>query len=216
MKNNTFKVFGIIAILAVFALSAATCFNQSSGGGKSFNNPEALKEYLDKQPVNGPDKPIKVTMIVNDPMLNSVANVIKSAGKYVSLNLSGNALTSIPNNTFRGCETLVSITIPDSVTEIEGQRTGDDYEQGAFYGCDNLTSVTIGSSVTSIGINAFPFLKKLTSITFKGTVTSFGRSNYRYNKIFDGDLQEKYEAGGIGTYTTTAPVDYWDSIWTKQ
>jgi hypothetical protein len=28
-------------------------------------------------------------------------------------------------------------------------------------------------------------------------------------------LRDKYLAGGVGTYKTTAPVD-WDSIWTKQ
>jgi len=31
----------------------------------------------------------------------------------------------------------------------------------------------------------------------------------------DGDLREKYLAGGIGTYTTTAPVNDF-SKWTKQ
>jgi hypothetical protein len=32
---------------------------------------------------------------------------------------------------------------------------------------------------------------------------------------FLGDLQNKYLAGGIGTYTTTAPVGS-SSVWTKQ
>ena len=39
-----------------------------------------------------------------------------------------------------------SLTIPNSVTSIEGS---------AFSGCSGLTSVTIGSGVTSIGDNAF-------------------------------------------------------------
>jgi len=32
---------------------------------------------------------------------------------------------------------------------------------------------------------------------------------------FNGDLHEKYLAGGIGTYTTTAPVNN-KSIWKKK
>jgi hypothetical protein len=58
---------------------------------------------------------------------------------------------------------------------------------------------------------AFYSCTSLTSITFQGTIAS--------NKLggmfdpFDGDLREKYLAGGIGTYTTTTPVpnDYWDN-----
>jgi hypothetical protein len=32
---------------------------------------------------------------------------------------------------------------------------------------------------------------------------------------FSGDLYNKYRAGGVGTYTTTAPVNEW-SVWTKK
>ena len=41
---------------------------------------------------------------------------------------------------------VTSVTIPDSVTEIDVD---------AFRSCTGLTSVTIGHSVTSIGYNAF-------------------------------------------------------------
>jgi hypothetical protein len=51
----------------------------------------------------------------------------------------------------------------------------------------------------------------LTSVTFQGTIPSSGF----VSSIFPGDLQDKYLAGGIGTYTTTAPVT-WNSVWTKQ
>ena len=43
-------------------------------------------------------------------------------------------------------QSLVSVTIPNSVTSIGGY---------AFYSCDNLTSITIPNSVTSIGDGAF-------------------------------------------------------------
>jgi hypothetical protein len=72
----------------------------SGGGGKSFNSAEELKAYLDKQPAYSPDKPIMVTMNANAPMLPNIVRAINSAGKYVSFNISGNALTVIPDSAF--------------------------------------------------------------------------------------------------------------------
>jgi HKD family nuclease len=94
------------------------CFGQS--GGQTINSAEDLKKYLDSQPANSPDKPIKISMSVNAPMLPKIVEAINSAGKYVNLNLSGNALTTIPEWAFSnereetGCDTLVGITIPNS------------------------------------------------------------------------------------------------------
>ncbi len=51
--------------------------------------------------------------------------------------------------------TLISITIPNSVTNI-----GD----MAFFYCDSLTSITIPNSVTSIGMNPFGRCSNLTAI----------------------------------------------------
>jgi hypothetical protein len=176
------------------------------GGGKSLNSADALKEYLDKQPANSPDKPIKVAMKANDMMLEDIVDVIMDAGKYVSLDLSGSPLTTIPKGAFRECTPLAGIIIPNGVTSIG---------LVAFYGCTNLASVTIPNSVTSIGAHAFKNCTKLTSVTFRGTIPDDDFS-FRGADPFHGDLCEKYLAGGPGTYTTTAPVDFWNSKWTKQ
>jgi hypothetical protein len=126
--KNACKFVGIAFIAAIVFFMPA-CI----ASAQTINSAVALKEYLDKQPANSPDKPIKVTMSINDPMLKGIVAAIKSAGKYVSLNLSGNALTTIPDRAFYGCEMLAAITIPNSVTSI-GER--------AFFGCTSLTSVT--------------------------------------------------------------------------
>jgi predicted secreted protein len=62
--------------------------------------------------------------------------------------------TAIPANAFSNCSSLMSVTIPASVTSI-GEKT--------FFGCYRLTSVTIPASVTSIGGEAFFNCSGLTS-----------------------------------------------------
>jgi len=233
----------IIAFITVIGFTMTDCnksgsssSKSSGGGGKTINSPEALKEYLDSQPANSPDKPIKVSMGANELMLPKIRDVIKSAGKYVSLNITGDALTKIPKRAFfddkrnfdegEGCKTLVSIIIPDSVTIIE---------QYAFNNCENLTSITIPKSVTSIGMGAFSRCKNLTSVTFEGTISSDNLENvitgtlsfqsdgpvfYDYTTPFEGDLRDKYLSGGIGTYTVTGKevsiFGYSYQVWTKQ
>ena len=96
--------------------------------------------------------------------------------------------------------------IPDSVAGIGGM---------AFEGCTSLTSITIPDSVTGIGGMAFEGCTSLASITFQGGFTTVGLNSDAFSGL--GDLHAKYfvVGGGIGTYTTTAPVSS-SSVWTKQ
>ena len=64
-------------------------------------------------------------------------------------------LTTIGAEAFAWCESLTSVTIPESVTTIG---------EWAFAHCDNLTSVTIPDSVTTIGNDAFAACEILTSV----------------------------------------------------
>jgi len=121
MKNKL-CLFAIIAVIG-FTMIACNKSGSSSksdsskssggGGGETLNSPEALKEYLDSQPSNSPDKPIEVSMEADALMLPKIKEVLSSTEKYVSLNITGNALTEIPYATFGKCKTLVSITIPN-------------------------------------------------------------------------------------------------------
>ena len=79
------------------------------------------------------------------------------------------SVTSMGNATFYGCTSLASITIPDSVTSI-GER--------AFEDCTSLASVTIPDSVTSIELSTFSGCTSLTSVTIGNSVTSIG--NYAF------------------------------------
>ena len=75
-----------------------------------------------------------------------------------------NSVTRIDTYAFSGCG-LISVTIPDTVTEI-----GD----WAFSDCSGLTSMTISNAVTSIGYQAFYGCYSLTSVTIPNSVTSIG------------------------------------------
>ncbi|MBR5327822.1 MAG: leucine-rich repeat domain-containing protein, partial [Paludibacteraceae bacterium] len=83
----------------------------------------------------------------------------------------GNSVTSIGDKAFYDCSSLTSVTIPNSVTSI-GSR--------AFSYCDSLISVTIGNSVTSIGDKAFYDCSSLTSVTIGNSVTSIGDGAFSY------------------------------------
>ena len=72
---------------------------------------------------------------------------------------------TIADGAFGNCDSLTSITMPDSVTSIGGY---------AFDWCSGLTSVTIGNGVTSIGDEAFRGCDSLASVTIPDSVTSIG------------------------------------------
>ena len=189
MKTRKTIVYGLLAVILAIAFTAC-----GGGGSKSLNSASALKEYLDKQPANSPDKPIKVAMSVNDMMIENVMEVIENAGKYVSLDFSkSTGLTVLEDDFFEYVEALVSITIPKSVESIYGlsgpnltsikvDPGNPNYtvEGGILYNKAKTEivsvpkgisgNVTIPDSVTDIG-DAFRGCTGITGITIPNGVT---------------------------------------------
>jgi hypothetical protein len=204
--KNVCKITVITAIAVLFALTTTVGFAQDAGG-KVVNSAEELKAYLDTQPANSPDKPIMVKMSnVNDKMIKDIVEALNSAGKYVSLDLTGSPLkaitTSLINRAFGSCKMLAGIIIPDSVASIR---------ESAFYNCTSLASVTIGKGVKVIDEGAFMKCESLTSVTFQGAISARGFDLGAFLGL--GDLRKKHLAGGIGTYTRP---DGKSDTWTKQ
>ena len=79
--------------------------------------------------------------------------------------------TSIRLNTFSGCSTLTSVTIPNSVASIG---------EAAFSGCTGLTAITLPEGLTSIAKNTFYGCTGLTSLTLPEGLTSIGEAAF-YN-----------------------------------
>ena len=97
----------------------------------------------------------------------------------------------IGNEAFYGCSSLTSITIPDSATSIGSS---------AFYGCSSLTSITIPDGVTSIGYGAFEGSKSLTSVYCKTTTPPTG-----------GPYMFHYQASGRKIYVPRNSVEVYKS-----
>jgi hypothetical protein len=69
-----------------------------------------------------------------------------------------NSVTNIGSEAFRACTSLTSATIGNSVTSIEDE---------AFYNCA-LTNIIVGNSVTNIENEAFAYCTNLASVYFEG------------------------------------------------
>jgi len=175
-----------------------------------FTSVDALGTWLTSQQPNTSATTFTIALNVND-ISNLFTTLTNNADKYVSLDLSGSTITTIPENTFYGgvtkCLTLTGIIIPNSVINI-GDR--------AFDYCDSFENITIPAKVTSIGQGAF-FNDALIRVTFLGIITADNLGSIMpglniFQPAFFGDLDTKYLTGGIGTYTRIPP----DFVWTKQ
>ena len=88
-----------------------------------------------------------------------------------------NTVTTIGEYAFQNCTELTTVNIPNSVINIE---------QGAFFGCIKLSSnLILPNSVTNIGKNAFNYCSSLSKINIPDSVYSIGSWAFRNTKWYD-------------------------------
>jgi hypothetical protein len=131
-----------------------------------------------------------VEVTYNNDNYNTYSGTIVIPG---SVNYSGKvyAVARIGEHAFFDCNSLVSVTIPNSVTAIGELAFGysnlasitipasvNHLRDGAFYGCSNLTSFSIPNSVTRIGKAVFLGCSKLSSLVIPDGVKKIEESTF--------------------------------------
>jgi len=114
--------------------------------------------------------PENTNIAIQEGTLGIAASSFQSCSTLISASIP-NSVTSIGESAFSGCTDMTSITIGNSVASIGNS---------AFYNCRSVTSIDIPNSVTSIGNGAFKSCSGLTTITIPESVTSIGNSAF-YN-----------------------------------
>ena len=85
--------------------------------------------------------------------------------------LGGHPVTGIDCWAFSGCNKLTSVTIPDTVTFING---------AAFKDCTGLTTVTIGKNVNALGQMCFQGCNRLRAVDIPDGVTAIPSAAFAY------------------------------------
>jgi hypothetical protein len=97
-------------------------------------------------------------------------NVFNKCTALTSISIP-DTISNIQSSAFSGCENLVSVVLPSTITSIA------DY---TFYQCGSLMGITIPDSVKTIGSYAFDACVSLTSIIIPDGVTRIGGYAFAY------------------------------------
>ena len=125
---------------------------------------------------------IPATVTYNSNIYNVTSigeNAFRECKSLISATLP-NSITTILNGAFSDCTELKLINIPDGVKTIgSNEQTTGAYTSGAFLNCCSLVDITIPNSIVSIEGLAFADCTGLTTITIPNSVTTIYESAFR-------------------------------------
>ena len=122
------------------------------------NGLHSVRIYLSQEATNG-------NSLNYQNLLSDVIIDFNGCSELNTIVLPNIGITTIGANAFKGCKSLTSIDLPDSITTIGAN---------AFKGCEKLSSVYIPYQVTTINANAFNGCKSLTNIVLPKNITTIG------------------------------------------
>ena len=105
--------------------------------------------------------------------VDSFSHELAYSGIFINSKFSeiifGDNVSIIPQNAFRECYYLKTITFGNNIKYIE---------DNAFYGCSALTAVSLPDSIVSIGNGAFNGCSKMTDIYIPNSIMSIGNDAF--------------------------------------
>ena len=137
-----------------------------------------------KQLAASPESDFEYSLIIDEDTKTEGCVITKytgtSAAVVIPETLNSVAVKRIARNAFAFNESLVSLTMPDCVTEIECGRYLDDiwWDPGAFDRCKNLAAVVLSNNLARIGGYAFYGCVSLTNIHIPATVGFIGEEAF--------------------------------------
>ena len=103
---------------------------------------------------------------------------------FILTSYTGNHLTSIGNQCFKGCSCLINATVPNSLVQLGAS---------AYYNCNHLTSFAFenGSKLATISQYTFSGCEKLTSLNLPMSVSKFEENAFNGSSILRFDIQNE-------------------------
>jgi len=136
------------------------------------------------------------TATIEDGCKVILSSIFENCSSLISVTIPASVL-NIEDSTFSGCSNLIRVTFAEGIklTSIGNK---------AFYNCTSLTSIIIPASVTSIGDSAFEGCSNLISVTFeeRSQLTSIGvRAFYGCSSLTSITIPDRVTSIGNSTFS---------------
>jgi hypothetical protein len=170
MKHkNFFRTMIAIRLSFVFLFIFSAC-SQNGGSSETIDTPTDINQSINMMSD-------EYQFVVNS---NNTVTITKYTGEgrdiEIPSEINEKRVTAIGNTSkkigaFQDCTTLVSVVIPEGVTEIQ---------DNAFQSCSSLKTVTIPASITVIWHCAFDDCPNFKSVYFEGDAPQTGNYVFSY------------------------------------